>query len=490
MTSKRNFLVDRVQLDDIDIAPSSLTFTYSLDGEPNRLTFTYDEDVLDEVFSDRSPDTLQTFAAALGLLAMSRFAPVLPRCLDVGRYGDWMPTRLVEFVLEASCRLNWSEHRYQLGQLAYPGPEVVADGPEIGCRAVVPIFGVEDPRPGHVIVSSGSGKDSLLCEALLQRAGIQYETYTYLYDLYGDLDHQRRVFGRLRSATADAPRANSVSIQDDLEPWLRRRMDRHGLTDPLEVDGLAKPFRTESGEDFAASFAMVPLQVARQIGVQCVGAERSADHPNLDHPVTGEAVCHQWGKSFVAEAALNELYQALFTNVSRVSLTKPLYDVKIFETLFAVAGDRPYLTNSCNREKPWCGRCEKCLYVFAGFSAFGDHGSTVGAFEADLFAEPELLHVWEDLLGLNDRIPWECVGHPEETQLYFYRAAQAGRRGCAIDLFLETIWKPLAVRFQGSDAAVHAHFDGIYKRRSTVDPSHHHMPPWLSDRVLQVINRT
>ncbi len=30
------------------------------------------------------------------------------------------------------------------------------------------------------------------------------------------------------------------------------------------------------------------------------------------------------------------------------------------------------------------------------------------------------LNIWEELPGLKNFIPWECVGHPEEVQLYFY----------------------------------------------------------------------
>jgi hypothetical protein len=153
------------------------------------------------------------------------------------------------------------------------------------------------------------------------------------------------VFGRIRGSAPDVP-LHTVVIHDTFDPWLRRRMAEHGITDPIVAEGRSKPFRTEAGEVFAGSFAMVPLQVARGINVQAFGNERSADFPNLVHPDTGEALAHQFAKSATAERLVSDLYGQLFDNVDRVSLTKATYDVKIFESLFALAGDLPYLTNS------------------------------------------------------------------------------------------------------------------------------------------------
>lgn len=36
------------------------------------------------------------------------------------------------------------------------------------------------------------------------------------------------------------------------------------------------------------------------------------------------------------------------------------------------------------------------------------------------------LNIWEELPGLKNFIPWECVGHPEEVQLYFYKVKNMG----------------------------------------------------------------
>lgn len=341
----------------------------------------------------------------------------------------------------------------------------------------LPLFKVKGDRLEQVIIASGSGKDSLLCAQILVAANIEHETFTYLHDVYGDINHQNRVFERLHGTTRK--KRHILSIHDGYPSWLENRLPIFNILGDMENNGISKPFRTESGEVFVGSFAMVPVQVVSDIPLQVFGNEKSADFPNLIDKETGESIAHQFAKSIYGETATFNFYNKFFFNIQRASLTKPIHDVKVFKILFALAGDLPYLTNSCNFTKPWCGRCEKCLYVFSGFSAFGDHKRTVRAFNANLFDNPDLLPVWEDLLGLNGRIPWECVGHPEEAQLYLYKALQGGATGCAIDMFMEKIVRPLVgVGTESLDCK----FSAIEEKYSRIDARHHLMPDWLSQR--------
>jgi UDP-N-acetyl-alpha-D-muramoyl-L-alanyl-L-glutamate epimerase len=374
------FQIDQARLTDITIGAATLRYQFDLDGDEDTIQFEYEPEVLGDLFARTDRDRLLSFAASLGLLCFGRYAPVLPRKLDLTAYAPWVPGAVVE-AFNRSVGPMWSEHRYQLGRMDYRRPEIVTGPDPLGSRVRLPLFSVAARGPGSlpdVMVATGSGKDSLLCETLTRRAGLPFEAFTYLYDFYGDPEDQREVFGRIRGAEPDVP-VNVLVVRDTFDSWLSARMAEHAITDPIEVDGRTKPFRRESGEDFACSLAMVPLQVARGIGTQAYGNERSADFANLTHPDTGEPVCHQWGKSATAERLVSQLYRTLFTGIDRVSLTKAIYDVRIFEALFALAGDLPYLTNSCNHRKPWCRRCEKCLYVFAGFAAFGAHDAPVAA---------------------------------------------------------------------------------------------------------------
>jgi hypothetical protein len=273
-----------------------------------------------------------------------------------------------------------------------------------------------------------------------------------------------------------------IKIYDDFFPWLEKRMEEHDVKKTLINNKMDKPFRTEAGEVFGGSLALIPIQVIHGIILQVFGNEKSADFPNLVDNETGERIAHQYAKSFYGETALYNLYLKMFKNINRISLTKPIHDTKIFKVLFRDSGELPYLTNSCNIEKPWCRKCEKCLYVFAGFSAFGDYSKTIKAFGSNPMEDPDNINIWKDLLGLYDRIPWECVGHPEETQLYFYKMYRSKIRNIAIDLFEERVLK-------GIDDPK-THFRDIEQKYSEIYDTHHHMPPWLWNKVKAILMQT
>jgi hypothetical protein len=109
----------------------------------------------------------------------------------------------------------------------------------------LPLFGMEMNRPECVLVASGSGKDSLLCAQLLEAADIEHETFTYLHDGYGDIDHQKRVFERLLGAAQQ--KRHVLRIYDGYASWLEKRLQSFDVLGGMENDGIIKPFRAESG---------------------------------------------------------------------------------------------------------------------------------------------------------------------------------------------------------------------------------------------------
>ena len=120
--------------------------------------------------------------------------------------------------------------------------------------------------------------------------------------------------------------------------------------------------------------------------------------------------------------------------------------------------------------------------MFAGFSAFGNHEKTVEAFGKDLFRDEELIPIWRQLLGLEGYIPWECVGHPEEGQLYFYKAHNSNITGAAIQLFQQEI---LGRQLKGVD--VEKYFNEIEGKYSRIYEEHHYMPDRLWNKVHKII---
>lgn len=469
-------------IEDIGTTDRSITFGYSLDGERHIVHLEYESMILADTRFKESRETYCSYLVSLGILLMARFGSIIPRRFDITKYSRYVHPELLTF-LRKFLSHHWSEHRYQIGRLDYYVPEFLLDESVCGLKVHLPLFKLNNDHVERVLVASGSGKDSLLCTQLLTAANVEYETFTYLHDVYGDIDYQSSVFKRLPQGARR--RHHVLRIHDEYPAWLENRLRAFDVRRGMEKGGVFKPFRREAGEVFVSSFAMVPIQVVSGIPLQVFGHEKSADFPNLIDKETGESIAHQFAKSIYGETAIFNLYKKLFSNIQRVSLTKPIHDVRVFKTLFALAGDFPYLTNSCNVAKPWCGRCEKCLYVFSGFCAFGDYKRAVQTFNGDLFDNAKLLPVWEDLLGLNGRIPWECVGHPEETQLYFYKALQDGATGCVIDMFTDKIIEPLT---SVSTENVTRHFATIEEKYSRLDMRHHHMPDWLAQKIFAAIS--
>ncbi len=483
MELPRQFRVTKITLENIETTERAITFEYGIDDHTNVLRFEYDTISLHDVALGQSSDALHAYAVSLGVICLSNFGAVLPRYCDITKYGPWVHPHLLSY-LRKILPHHWSEHRYQLDALDYHVPEFIFDEKTIGSKVTLPIWELDESLPRKVMVASGSGKDSLLCEKILEHGDIEHESFTYLHELYGDLARQKEIFERIPRSLTRHPK-HVIKIYDDYDPWLVERLAQFRVVEAMKQWGIVKPFARESGEVLSGSFAMVPIQIIRSIQLQVFGNEKSADFPNLIEKGTGQRVSHQFGKSIYAEESMFKLYEKMFGNINRVSVTKPIHDAAIFKKLFELAGDLPYSTNSCNIKKPWCLKCEKCLYVFSGFVAFGDHQKTIDAFGKDAFDDLETLPIWEELLGLRDHIAWECVGHPEETQLYFYKVLNRGIAGCAIDTFKEKIIEPM--KETQSDAEIDHHFSTIQDKYLQVYTDHHHMPKWLSDKVFGVL---
>ncbi|MCW5212122.1 hypothetical protein VU04_04340 [Desulfobulbus sp. TB] len=472
------FFIKEVVLDVATVVDNGFHFQYLLDGEPIRTTVSYNSLDFEKLASDIGSDRLRIFAANLGAVKFFRFAAVLPVRFELGEYSSLVSPAMIEYL--ETVFPHWSEHRFQAGRMDFRGTEIVRSEKYDTELVTDPLLKRPLGRGNGVLVASGSGKDSLLCAKILEEADVEYDIVTYVHNLYGGTDEQNKLFNRL-SQHLDFRKHHIILIKDDYFPWLDRRMIQYGVTKYFSEQVVSKPFRREAGEVMASPLLFAPIQWAYNLELAVVGHEKSADAVNLVDFLSGENVYHQWEKSIHAENAVDKLLKSLFENVGCVSITKPIYDVTIFKRLFQITGELPYLTNSCNIKKPWCCECEKCAYVFAGFSAFGDHSKTVACFGENLFAKESLLPIWRELLGLEGYIPWECVGLADEAQLYFYKAYCSGVCGTAIDMFCKEVLSPLGENGE-------SHFNNIEHTFSEVDCVNHHIPQWLWQKVMPVLH--
>lgn len=116
---------------------------------------------------------------------------------------------------------------------------------------------------------------------------------------------------------------------------------------------------------------MTALSVVLQHGYEHIvlGHERSSNKGNFIWARTGEDINHQWGKSRAAETLLSQyLARTPLHPFSYFSILQPVHDPVIFSSLRNLTAAAP-TTHSCNRSKPWCMKCSKCLYVWLSYSA-------------------------------------------------------------------------------------------------------------------------
>ncbi len=159
-----------------------------------------------------------------------------------------------------------------------------------------------------------------------------------------------------------------------------------------------------------------------------VSNEKSANYGNVEYLMT--IINHQWSKSEEFEKLFQNYVARFITkDIQYFSLLRPLSEIKIVE-LFTKHKKYFPVYSSCNMNfkmqqnvtSRWCGKCAKCAFVFALLSAFISKQELVGIFGKNLFQDQALIFIFEELLGIKNFKPFECVGTSDEIKLAMYRA--------------------------------------------------------------------
>lgn len=152
----------------------------------------------------------------------------------------------------------------------------------------------------------------------------------------------------------------------------------------------------------------------------------------------GIDINHQYSKSEQFEEDFNKYVQEnIVKGINYFSLLRGMYEIKIAEIFAKSERLEKYLPHfaSCNKNfkldgsKPktrWCGECPKCVFVWTILSPFLDKAVLVKVFGKNLYGDENLLELFEELLGIRNIKPFECVGTPEEMQLAMMRADKKG----------------------------------------------------------------
>jgi 7-cyano-7-deazaguanine synthase in queuosine biosynthesis len=155
--------------------------------------------------------------------------------------------------------------------------------------------------------------------------------------------------------------------------------------------------------------------------------EKSSEEGNLKY--LGRIINHQYSKSKDFEEKFRKYSKKyLARDIECFSLLRNLYEIEIAK-LFSQFPQYFNAFLSCNeafktysgKKKPlkrWCGKCPKCLFVFASLYPFIGE-KVIKIFKKNLFEDKKLLPLMYRLIGKEKFKPFECVGTKKESFLAF-----------------------------------------------------------------------
>ena len=138
--------------------------------------------------------------------------------------------------------------------------------------------------------------------------------------------------------------------------------------------------------------------------------------------VAGSDVNHQYSKSFEFEKDFAEyLNKFIPCGVKYFSLLRPLSEIQI-AAIFAELKEYHPVFRSCNagnagtKFDTWCLDCSKCLFVVMILSPFLSDDEIKDIFRINLLnsGSDKMKGYFEQLIGLHESKPFECVGSVDE----------------------------------------------------------------------------
>ena len=434
-----------------------LTVTYGVDDHRFSTSLWWEGLDLDALAVAIGPEPLRRLVFHIAAFEGMKAASLRPDVLDLGPYAD-LGTEAFRSLWSTVLHHVWGQWRYEHDLVEYDGPSIAG---RPAPTPAPPIGASPDPS---VLLFCGGGKDSLVAARILEEASVPYATYAYSHSTYGRPEPQHALIDGLLDHLTPTGRVRHWIFDDFLDVPVER------LAPELGIRSLA------AAETPSSLFGALPVALARGCTDLVLAHERSADAANLVWDQTGEAINHQWGKSLEAERQLRDYVdRELVVGLSYSSVLKPVHDVLIFRAL-GEALDAVPATHSCNVAKPWCLRCAKCAYVWLGYQAFLPAEVCRATFgDRNLLDDPANQVWFEQMLGLADHTPFECIGQVDEARLAFELLRRRGARGAAMEMYERRI---------GSVDA-----DALYRDLIAIASEHHTMPPHLSGAVIPVLQR-
>lgn len=167
---------------------------------------------------------------------------------------------------------------------------------------------------------------------------------------------------------------------------------------------------------FSAMLAFACLLAAQLIQAPYIALSNESSANEATVP--GTNINHQYSKSYEFEADFRQYYQSYLNSSSAYfSFLRPISELQI-AALFSQYNWQHAHFRSCNvgsKTDSWCCHCPKCLFTYLMLSPFLPKSSADSIFGKALLNEETMRHHLNELRGLADIKPFECVGTVEEV---------------------------------------------------------------------------
>ena len=191
----------------------------------------------------------------------------------------------------------------------------------------------------------------------------------------------------------------------------------HRTIDPLLLQLNVQGF-LNGHTPFSALLAFVTVLAAILSGRRHIALsnESSANEATIE----GTLINHQYSKSFQFESDFRDyVKQWISEDINYFSFLRPLNELQIASVFSQFPKYHPVF-KSCNegsKTDSWCGHCAKCLFTYTMLSPFLRENELIRIFGKNMFADASLEPLFDQLTGVADEKPFDCVGTIREVNV-------------------------------------------------------------------------